>query len=271
MPRPTDDPIAWATDTNFASGPRLGSPTKNTSLSTAAAAQGQVAGLSYNADNDNQVLNNFYQWLDYLRTDASSGKFGDGSDGAATITGGTTTLTRDMYYTSLAVSSTGILITNGFRIFATEFVETQAGGVIHNDGADGEDDAQSALGGVGAAAGSLGAGFDGATAPGGQIAGVAGTAATDSAGAAGGDGGDGEDSGTTTRAGGAGGTATEPTATAGGFRHTQAAFGTIHAATEALLRGGAGGGSGGSEGGGGGGGGGVISIWTPELVVNGEI
>ncbi len=44
--------------------------------------------------------------------------FGEGQDGAVTITNGVTTyLVRDMYYSSLTVDSGGILFTNGFRVF----------------------------------------------------------------------------------------------------------------------------------------------------------
>ena len=39
--------------------------------------------------------------------------FGDGSDGSLTISSGTTTLTRDMFYTDLLIDGTGILDTNG--------------------------------------------------------------------------------------------------------------------------------------------------------------
>ena len=45
--------------------------------------------------------------------------FGDGSDGPVTISSGTTTLTRDMYYSDLTVSSTGVLLTAGYRIFVS--------------------------------------------------------------------------------------------------------------------------------------------------------
>jgi hypothetical protein len=42
-------------------------------------------------------------------------EFGDGSDGDVTISAGTTTLTKDMFYNSLVV--TGTLVTDGFRVF----------------------------------------------------------------------------------------------------------------------------------------------------------
>lgn len=43
--------------------------------------------------------------------------FMDGSDGNVTISGGTTTLTRDMYYDTLTIDSTGVLVPAGFCIF----------------------------------------------------------------------------------------------------------------------------------------------------------
>ncbi len=42
--------------------------------------------------------------------------WGDGSDGAVSISAGTTTMTRDMHYTTLTISSTGKLNTAGFRV-----------------------------------------------------------------------------------------------------------------------------------------------------------
>lgn len=48
-----------------------------------------------------------------------NGIFGDGSDGAVTFSSGTTTLTRDMYYSSLTISGTGTVSPAGFRIFVS--------------------------------------------------------------------------------------------------------------------------------------------------------
>lgn len=45
--------------------------------------------------------------------------FGDGRDGTAIISSGTTTLARDMYYTNLSISGTGRIDPNGFRIFVS--------------------------------------------------------------------------------------------------------------------------------------------------------
>jgi hypothetical protein len=43
--------------------------------------------------------------------------FGDGSDGDVTISSGTTTLTRDMFYNNLTISGTGILDCARYRVF----------------------------------------------------------------------------------------------------------------------------------------------------------
>src|SRR5258708_7049394 len=40
--------------------------------------------------------------------------FGDGSDGTVTISSGTTTLARDMYYNNLTINGSGALVTNGY-------------------------------------------------------------------------------------------------------------------------------------------------------------
>ena len=45
--------------------------------------------------------------------------FGDGSDGNVTVSSGTTTLSRDMYYNNLTMSGTGKIVTNGYRIFVS--------------------------------------------------------------------------------------------------------------------------------------------------------
>lgn len=67
------------------------------------------------------------------------GMFGDGSDGDVTISG-STTLTRDMYYNTLTVTSTGTLFLNGYGIVCKRYVFVQPGGVIHNDGFDAVDE-----------------------------------------------------------------------------------------------------------------------------------
>jgi hypothetical protein len=63
--------------------------------------------------------------------------YGGGSDGAVTISG-TTTLTRDMYYSNLTMANTGVLNTNGFRVFVNGLLDitaAQTGAIITNGGA----------------------------------------------------------------------------------------------------------------------------------------
>ncbi len=64
--------------------------------------------------------------------------FGSGQDSAATISSGTTTLTRDMYYTNLTLSGTGVLKPAGFRVFVSGTLDisgAQAGAIVFNGGA----------------------------------------------------------------------------------------------------------------------------------------
>jgi hypothetical protein len=53
--------------------------------------------------------------------------FGDGSDGAATITTGVA-LTRDMYYTNLTISGAGVLTCNACRVFVSGILDISAAG-----------------------------------------------------------------------------------------------------------------------------------------------
>lgn len=69
----------------------------------------------------------------------SSGGFaygGDGSDGAVVIST-TVTLTRNMHYTDLTITSTGILKPDGWIIYGTGTLTVDSGGVIQMDGIDG--------------------------------------------------------------------------------------------------------------------------------------
>lgn len=54
--------------------------------------------------------------------------FGSGRDGSVTISSGTTTLVRDMFYANLTINSTGILNTNGFRVFVSGTLDISAAG-----------------------------------------------------------------------------------------------------------------------------------------------
>lgn len=62
--------------------------------------------------------------------------WGDGSDGDVTISAGTTTLARDMFYNSLVVLNGGILKPAGFRIFVKTATQVDAGGSINDNGND---------------------------------------------------------------------------------------------------------------------------------------
>lgn len=87
-------------------------------------------------------LNAFYDLAAAIDTDVGAVAavafnklfFGDGSDGAVTIVANTT-LTRDMYYSSLVVNAGVTLNTNGWRIFCRG--DVGGAGTIANDGANG--------------------------------------------------------------------------------------------------------------------------------------
>jgi hypothetical protein len=64
MAKPTDLPI-WATDTNFASGPAAGLPTK-VAPSSGALAQGEVPGQPYRGPRHNWWMNLVYRWVQYV-------------------------------------------------------------------------------------------------------------------------------------------------------------------------------------------------------------
>jgi hypothetical protein len=75
--------------------------------------------------------------------------FGDGSDGAVTISSGTTTLTRDMFYSSLTISGTGQLNTAGFRVFVNGILDLSsagAGAIVANGGNGGNGSATGTAG-----------------------------------------------------------------------------------------------------------------------------
>jgi hypothetical protein len=139
MPRPTTDLISWASDTNWSSGSRSGSALKDTAMSAGVAAQGIVAGQTLKAEQLNQALHNFYQWLEYQRSERGGGFFGDGSSGNATITGGTTTLASQQYYGDLTITSTGILVPSQWLVYVAGTLTIEAGGAIHADGGDAAD------------------------------------------------------------------------------------------------------------------------------------
>lgn len=227
-------------------------------------------------------------WLDLLLR-------GTGSDGAVTLGAGTTTLTRDMYYTTLIVPNGATLKTNGYRVYATASVTIDAGGIVDfsgNNGTAGGNATAAAVGAAGAGGAALnsgtvfgsyigGAGGAGANS-GIGVAGVAGTSSSDVYGVAGTAGGAGGAAGVT--AGGTAGAAGTK-ADAGSrlqdlvslFQVSNARGGTVNQITPSTGCGGGGGGGSNAVntyGGGGAGapsGGGVIFFSTRVFTNNGTV
>lgn len=143
------------------------------------------------------------------------------TDGNVTISSGTTTLLRDMYYDVLTVNGTGILATAGYRIYARSvIVDSSSGAYIHNNGGNGGNGGTA--GGGGGTGGTAGTAPAGVTLPAGAVGkvgavtsalgndGVTSDASTNSAGVAGGIGGNSGkgDSGNPAKTGGGVGTLT---------------------------------------------------------------
>ena len=268
MPKPSDT-FTWATDANFASGPRSGQPTKVDPSTDAA--QGVVAGLTYPTEWVNYVLNNTGEWINWLDAtvadevdDIGLAVYGDGSAGTATIST-QVALTADTYYENLTISGTGELITAGFRLFVQDTLTVESGGLIHFDGEDGS----GATGGTNSPGGPLGIGGAGGD------DGVAGDSVATSLGGNGGAGGE-----EAFAAGfGAAGTRSLPGAALGGYRHWSSTLGHLQnpGDQDYKIAGGAGGGGGGSNGdlatlgGGGGAGGNVVVISARTLINEGTI
>jgi hypothetical protein len=83
--------------------------------------------------------------------------FGGGNDGNVTISSGTTTLLRDMYYNNLTLSGTGKINPSGFRIYVAgtlDITNASAGAIFVNGGTG-------ATGGSGGPAGPVGGGASG--------------------------------------------------------------------------------------------------------------
>lgn len=274
MPQDTTEPT-WAADTNFASGPHSGLPTKTASGDPD---QGFV-GPTLAKNELNEILHKLAVWLN----DAGRGFYGDGSDGDATITGGTTTLTRDMYYDNLTITGTGVLRPAGYRVFVRGLLTIQTGGVIERNGNAGGTPANAITGGTAGAAlaaGSLGGSGAGGAGGNASTAGTGGSNANDGAGGAGGAGGGSHDTGDdAAEAGGAGGSVAWPQAVStSGLRHLAHALGIYHAVTTGaatIVAGGAGGGGGAGgdsgTGGGGGSGGGAMVVAAYRLANAGTI
>lgn len=206
--------------------------------------------------------------------------FGDGSDGNVTLSAGTTTLTRSMYYNNLTLTGSAKIVTAGFRVFIKGTLDLSAAGVgaINWNGNSGVGATTQVGGAAGAAlvasaVGGSAAGSAGAT----GVAGVGAVsaapgAATPSNGGAGGASGVGG-TGTSGAGGasGAGGTSTVPAT----IRYFAAEFNR----GASLIVGGAGGDGGasgagdggnlGRGGGGGGGGAGILIILANTITKSG--
>lgn len=203
------------------------------------------------------------------------GIFGDGYGGAMVVPAGTTTLTRDVFVETLTVQPSGILRTNGFRIFARTAVYND--GTIQCNGGNAAGTTGAA--GAGAAIPTLGGGGDGAN--GGTNTGSSGAALTNTIPgytASGGAGGNGTAAPGT---GGAGGVGTPISSVYGSTRTSWLAsqgiaVGAVGGVFWRNVYGGPGGGGGGGGGvgalgGGGGGGGGVLVICAQQVFNNGAI
>lgn len=204
------------------------------------------------------------------------GYYGDGSDGAVTISS-PTTLTRMMYYSSLTVSST---LTAPYRIHCSGTLTVAAGGTIQNSRTDGGAATSATGGSAGSATTTVGGVFASlAGTAGGSSTATTGTQATapsasshyiDNSAVNSGAGG--------TAPGGAGGAARGGGGIITTGRQNLIAVGMQNMGTTSLLYssgsgagGGGGGGSGtltGGGGGGGGSGGGGVSIFARTIVVN---
>lgn len=202
--------------------------------------------------------------------------FGDGSDGTVTISSGTTTLTRDMYYNNLTMSGSGILITSGFKVFVKTLLDLKnaAAGAIQWNGNNGGN-ASAATGGSAPAAQTGGTIGDIAT-------GGAGTTATTANGTGGSGGVFAGTNGGVSGAGGGGGTGTSGGGGGGGAARTPAinnvflSYRTNFLNGITLISGGAGGSGGGAGagdgtnngggGGAGGSGGGLVAIYANAIV-----
>lgn len=202
--------------------------------------------------------------------------FGDGSDGNVTISSGTTTLTRDMYYGNLTMSGTGTLITSGYKVFIKGILDLTAAqvGAIQWNGSNGNN-ASAATGGAAPTAqsgGTLGA----------INTGGSGTTATTANGGNGTAGIIGNSNTTVSGVGGSGGTGTSGTGGTGSAARTSAfalpfeRFDANLLLGAVLLAGGPGGSGGGAgagdgtnNGGGsgsGGSGGGIVALYANIIV-----
>jgi hypothetical protein len=197
-------------------------------------------------------------------TTINTGIFGSGSDGALSISSGTTTISRDMYYSSITLSGTAQLDPSGYRVYCSGTVSIGSGTVLGIQATNGT------VGGSGG--GSVSAGTVGGSGSfggsGGSTTGTASNAATNSLGGTGGTGGTG-----TSGAGSAAGAATPPSTNAGGTQALNAFWGAMRMSTptNSFFVGGTGGGGGGGDGtSGAGAGAGAPIVWVCARTITGS-
>lgn len=202
--------------------------------------------------------------------------FGDGSDGNVTISSGTTTLSRDMFYNNLTMSGTGKIVTNGYRIFVKSILDITAAavGAIQWNGNDGNN-ASGTTGGVAPSTQPAGATGD-------ISIGAIGASSSTANGTSGSSGVIGNANGGISGKGGSGGTGTSGTGGNGGAARVSTVnnpflrFETSFLFGALLMCGGTGGSGGGSgagdgtnvggAGGSGGNGGGILAIYANAII-----
>jgi hypothetical protein len=280
MVAPSDDVQIPASGTNWTVGPLTGTATK-AAPTAGQLADGLVGGQSLKSRIWNYIENTNARWLEFLRTEANTAKFGDGSDGAVVQGAGTLTLTRDMYYTDLTLSdAASVVASDGERIFCSGTYTMVTGATARNNGVDTV--VANRLGANGAPnrasvslTRALLGGGDGADGP--NTSSTAGTQASSVVFRQGGGGGGGGDDGQGNAGGNAQGSASLP-ASVGGYRHypecVTRRFVDPLTSTFAALGGGVGGSSGGNasaggnqHGGPGGGGAGALVIVARRIVL----
>ena len=111
--------------------------------------------------------------------------FGHGGDGDVTISSGTTTLTRDMYYNNLTISGTGKIVTAGWRIFVAGTLDLSAApanAIAYNGNngtvSPGTELASNSVGGSGAGGSPIGSNGDNGGGGGASNSGAGGTVST---------------------------------------------------------------------------------------------
>lgn len=193
--------------------------------------------------------------------------WGDASDGDVKITGGTTNLTKDMYYDTLTLESSAVIETKQYRIYA-KTITGDGTGIIRNNGANGGNGTGSGGGPQGVGILTTGTGRTFASVNGGNGGGVGpgngGNGGNTGMGIGGGSGARGGDS----KSGQTGGTGGVQSVSISFLQHNLSGWLSLPTSTGIYATGGAGGGGGGFTGSGGGGGGaaaGVVWIQAETL------